>query len=507
MACKEFAEKTCKSYPNCEGCNAHGRGGNLTFEGHVESCWAYTSNEETLKLVKIGTGSEYKVTGKIVDRLHEFEKLGYEPEQLEKILKRYDDLRRRYSMYRLMEHSTFGKCGTYQDTDSLSSKRNDAIDALYYMYKLAGDVENSQCDDIRSMYPSTIFTEDGFKLQYRTSRDFRKMVRDRIERVLQKAKKPSLKDMEIKLLKTGEISIPDIDFKDLINEKIVNEITKPFHIARPIDCPKVWITTSSSVKDDELMKKVKKVMNAMGRDFTYRAPGTFEIDEMHEVPADEGWRLVTMKVADFNRPNKNNVILDEKVFAKPIVEYVKYDTELTKKVCDALKNKKEKAMTITKKPDYMFKIKRVLFNNPATIVFWADGDKTVVKAQNGEPYDPEKGLAMAISKKALGNDRAYYEEFNKQLGRGQKHSTPEQFNSEVCHVQKYDNLHDKYHEAVCDCIDIATANETNRALSADARDYLFKALKNPKSTKTDLMHAMTKAMDCMTIIMEGKDDN
>ena len=47
-------------------------------------------------------------------------------------------------------------------------------------------------------------------------------------------------------------------------------------------------------------------------------------------------------------------------------------------------------------------IENVIFNDPATIVFWADGTKTVVKAHN-EPFDEEKGLAMAIAKKALGN--------------------------------------------------------------------------------------------------------
>ena len=40
----------------------------------------------------------------------------------------------------------------------------------------------------------------------------------------------------------------------------------------------------------------------------------------------------------------------------------------------------------------------VIFNDPATIVFWSDGTKTVVKAHN-EPFNPEKGLAMAIVKK------------------------------------------------------------------------------------------------------------
>lgn len=47
-------------------------------------------------------------------------------------------------------------------------------------------------------------------------------------------------------------------------------------------------------------------------------------------------------------------------------------------------------------------IKNVKFNPPATIVFWTDNTKTVVKCE-GEDYDPEKGLAMCICKKVLGN--------------------------------------------------------------------------------------------------------
>lgn len=61
-----------------------------------------------------------------------------------------------------------------------------------------------------------------------------------------------------------------------------------------------------------------------------------------------------------------------------------------------------------------FYIVNVIFNNPATIVFWSDGTKTVVKAQN-ETFDPEKGLAMAIVKKSLGNQNKYYNEIKKWL--------------------------------------------------------------------------------------------
>lgn len=60
-------------------------------------------------------------------------------------------------------------------------------------------------------------------------------------------------------------------------------------------------------------------------------------------------------------------------------------------------------------------IKKVIFNDPATIVFWSDGSKTVVKAQNGETYDQEKGLAMAITKKRFGNKGNYYNNIKKWL--------------------------------------------------------------------------------------------
>lgn len=60
-------------------------------------------------------------------------------------------------------------------------------------------------------------------------------------------------------------------------------------------------------------------------------------------------------------------------------------------------------------------IKEVIFNDPATVVYWKDGSKTVVQCQDGEPFDPEKGLAMAISRKVFGNKWDYYHVFRKFL--------------------------------------------------------------------------------------------
>ena len=60
-------------------------------------------------------------------------------------------------------------------------------------------------------------------------------------------------------------------------------------------------------------------------------------------------------------------------------------------------------------------IKNVIFNDPATIVFWEDGTKTVVKCQDGDEFDPEKGLTMAIAKKAYGNKGSYCNKLKKWL--------------------------------------------------------------------------------------------
>lgn len=56
-------------------------------------------------------------------------------------------------------------------------------------------------------------------------------------------------------------------------------------------------------------------------------------------------------------------------------------------------------------------ITNVIFNPPATIVFWSDKTKTVVKCDyEYETYDPEKGIAMAIAKKTMGDNK--YEYYN-----------------------------------------------------------------------------------------------
>lgn len=56
-------------------------------------------------------------------------------------------------------------------------------------------------------------------------------------------------------------------------------------------------------------------------------------------------------------------------------------------------------------------IENVIYNGPATIVFWKDGTKTVVKCCKGDTFNQEKGLAMAIIKRLCGNDNSYHKIF------------------------------------------------------------------------------------------------
>lgn len=58
-------------------------------------------------------------------------------------------------------------------------------------------------------------------------------------------------------------------------------------------------------------------------------------------------------------------------------------------------------------------IENVIFNPPATIVFWGDDTKTIVKCQPGDTFSRETGLAMAIVKKAYHNKGNFNDVFRK----------------------------------------------------------------------------------------------
>lgn len=70
--------------------------------------------------------------------------------------------------------------------------------------------------------------------------------------------------------------------------------------------------------------------------------------------------------------------------------------------------------------NYLPEIKNVIFNEPATIILWEDGTKTVVKCQNGDKYSREVGMALCVAKKAFGNTSSFNDIFKKWIDNDDK---------------------------------------------------------------------------------------
>lgn len=76
--------------------------------------------------------------------------------------------------------------------------------------------------------------------------------------------------------------------------------------------------------------------------------------------------------------------------------------------CFNIPKKKEKIMP--KLPNGVG-IKRVKFNDPATIIWWDDGTKTVAVAGHGDKFNKEVGFNVCLNKKLLGN-KVYHKFLN-----------------------------------------------------------------------------------------------
>lgn len=113
----------------------------------------------------------------------------------------------------------------------------------------------------------------------------------------------------------------------------------------------------------------------------------------------------------------NGEIFDIGVDEVAISRYCTPSAELTAHLLYSYDTKKPSVTYDTKKPSVtngLPRITNVVFNDPATIVFWEDGSKTVVKCNpDCDFYDPEKGLVMAMVKKIYGNKGSYFNEIKK----------------------------------------------------------------------------------------------
>lgn len=100
---------------------------------------------------------------------------------------------------------------------------------------------------------------------------------------------------------------------------------------------------------------------------------------------------------DVIRVSANNlgIDIDRAIYTAMAIDYSRQSTEQTKK------------NDIVRLGMCNVSIRKVIFNNPATIVLWSDGTKTVVKCGPDDIFDKEKGLAMA------GNDSRFHKIFKK----------------------------------------------------------------------------------------------
>lgn len=89
-----------------------------------------------------------------------------------------------------------------------------------------------------------------------------------------------------------------------------------------------------------------------------------------------------------------------------------------------------------------FNIRKVIFSGPCTIVFWADGTKTMVRVQGDDKLDREKGLAMAIAKRAYG-DKGNYSNIFKRWLLGENWRKLERAAAKIAKLAKVDKASDE----------------------------------------------------------------
>lgn len=97
--------------------------------------------------------------------------------------------------------------------------------------------------------------------------------------------------------------------------------------------------------------------------------------------------------------NNLRIDIDKAIYASMAIDYSRQSMEQAKK------------NDIVKFGMCSVSICKVIFNDPATVVLWSDGTKTVVKCGPEDTFDTEKGLAMAIVKKMAGNDNRFHKVF------------------------------------------------------------------------------------------------
>lgn len=190
-----------------------------------------------------------------------------------------------------------------------------------------------------------------------------------------------------------------------VNHSKTDDIVTVYRTAN--ECIKIWFV---SYRSSEKYASFENILSLRPVQFNYYNIGysqdsNVDIIIKHGAFGTELWRLhhVINTIVDFAVDQKDRGRRYDDIF--PLTQAKKIAINSTYGLMGA---------TFGNPYDFQKCIKDVIHDDPATIVFWTDGTKTVVKV-DGEEYDPEKGLAMAFSKKMFGNKGNYYNVFKKWL--------------------------------------------------------------------------------------------
>lgn len=99
-------------------------------------------------------------------------------------------------------------------------------------------------------------------------------------------------------------------------------------------------------------------------------------------PRRNGKGLILKKIKEVEEQNKS-IAIDKSKINEIKIDEIKEIKFATKSIVDEIKD--------------------IIFNDPATIVLWKDGTKTVVKATHGDEYDKRTGVALCVLEKLVGS--------------------------------------------------------------------------------------------------------
>ena len=123
-------------------------------------------------------------------------------------------------------------------------------------------------------------------------------------------------------------------------------------------------------------------------------------------------------------------IHDKMKFPRDIANYCVNDVLMTMKVAKT-------------KNFYSLNVSKIIFNPPATIVFWEDGTKTVVKCSAEDEFKEYYGFLAALGKKVYENNSQIKKLIDE---KAERHYPEDEFSKQIEQLEKFMNKIAKQYE-------------------------------------------------------------